>query len=142
MRSPLKPRNGVGATRLRVPQEGPWPTIADYMISRFAHLNPDTLLERFASGGVVNAKGQPLTTQTPLGAEVFVWYYRDPPVEPGIPFQPQILYQDDDLVVVDKPHFLPTTPSGRFVQNTALVRLRNLLGNDDLTPIQIGRAHV
>jgi hypothetical protein len=32
--------------------------------------------------------------------------------------------QDEHLVVVDKPHFLPMTPGGRFVQETLLTRLK------------------
>lgn len=135
MASPLEPRDGVGATRLRVPQSGPWETIAQYVVERFGHLDPGVLEARFECGGVVNAAGEPLTLSTPLGAETFIWYYREPPIEHEIPFEPEILHQDDDLLVVDKPHFLPTTPAGKFLQNTALVRLRNALGNDDLTPI-------
>ncbi|WRS31169.1 pseudouridine synthase [Actinomycetaceae bacterium MB13-C1-2] len=135
MRSPLPPRDGVGATRLHLPSEGPWPTVAEYMVARFGHLEPEVLLARFDEGGVVNIDGEPLTRHTPLNAEAFVWYYRNPPVEHQIPFEPEILYEDKDLLVVDKPHFLPTTPSGKFLQNTALVRLRNRLGNDDLSPI-------
>ncbi len=135
MRSPLRPRNGVGATRLRVPQTGQWSTISEYVVARFAYLNTEVLLTRFDRGGVVNADGNPLTRDTPLGSETFIWYYRDPPIEHEIPFEPEVLYQDDHLLVVDKPHFLPTTPAGMFVQNTALVRLRNRLENDDLTPI-------
>lgn len=135
MRSPLEPRDGVGATRLRVPQTGSWATIAEYVVERFGHLDPEALLNRFDRGGVVNADGQALSRDTILGSETFVWYYRDPPVEREIPFEPEILHHDNDLLVVDKPHFLPTTPAGKFLQNTALVRLRNRLGNDDLTPI-------
>ena len=133
--SPLPPRNGVGATRLRLPSEGPWATIAEYMVERFSRMAPEVLLGRFDRGEIVNARGEPVRRDAPLGAEGSVWYFRDPPVEPEVPFDPEILYQDDDLLVVDKPHFLPTTPSGRFLQNTALVRLRNQLGNDDLAPI-------
>ncbi|MFZ1382919.1 MAG: pseudouridine synthase, partial [Scrofimicrobium sp.] len=132
---PLEPRNGVGATRLRIPDSGPWQTISEYMVSRFGHLDPEVLLTRFDHGGVVNAKGESLSRETPLSVERFVWYYRDPPEEREIPFEPEILYEDKDLLVVDKPHFLPTTPSGKFLQNTTLVRLRNRLGNDDLAPI-------
>lgn len=135
MASPLEPRDGVGATRLRVPQTGPWSTIAEYVIERFGHLDPTTLADRFDRGGVVNAAGEALTRATPLGAETFIWYYREPPVELEIPFEPEIVHEDADLVVVDKPHFLPTTPAGKFLQNTALVRLRNRLGNNELTPI-------
>ncbi|WP_198147889.1 pseudouridine synthase [Microbacterium sp. XT11] len=135
MASPLPVRDGVGATRLHVPTEGPWPTVAAYMIERFFHLDPERLLVRFDRGEIVARDGRPLTRHTALGDEEFVWYYREPPVERDIPFDVEVLHQDRDLVVVDKPHFLPTTPGGKFLQNSALVRLRNRLGIPELTPI-------
>lgn len=135
MRSPLPVKDGVGATRLRVPVTGPWNTIADYVVGRFAHLDADILLDRFDRGDVAAADGSAISRTTPLGAEHFIWYYREPPVEREIPFEPEVLYADDDLVVVDKPHFLPTTPGGSFLQNSALVRLRTRLRNPQLTPI-------
>ena len=42
---------------------------------------------------------------------------------------------DEHLVVVDKPHFLPMIPTGRFLHETLLVRLKKKLGEQDLTPI-------
>lgn len=135
MRSPLPMRDGVGATRLRVPRSGPWSTVREFMIERFFHLDPAYLTARFDRGEIVAFDGTPLTHDTPLGVEDFVWYYRELPVEPEIPFDVEILHQDDDLVVVDKPHFLPTTPAGKYVQNSALVRLRRQLGNDELAPV-------
>jgi len=128
MPSPLPVRDGVGATRLHVPMTGAWPTIAAYMVERFFHLDPERLLVRFDRGEIVARDGRPLSRDTPLGAEEFVWYYREPPVEKEIPFAEEILHQDEHLVVVDKPHFLPTTPGGKYLQNSALVRLRNRLG--------------
>lgn len=135
MQSPLPVRDGVGATRLHVPMSGEWPTVGAYMIERFFHLDPDGLLSRFDRGEIVARDGTPLTRETPLGVEEFIWYYRDPPVETRLPVEIEVLHQDDDLVVVDKPHFLPTIPGGKFLQNSALIRLRNLLGNDELAPI-------
>lgn len=135
MPSPLPVRDGVGATRLHVPLAGTWPTIADYMVERFFHLDPERLLVRFDRGEIVARDGTPLRRDTPLGAAEFVWYYREPPVEREIPFTVEILHQDEHLVVVDKPHFLPTTPGGKYLQNSALVRLRNRLDIPDLTPI-------
>ncbi len=135
MPSPLPVRDGVGATRLHVPMTGAWPTVAAYMVERFFHLDPERLLVRFDRGEIVARDGRPLSRDTPLGAEEFVWYYREPPAEKEIPFAEEILHQDEHLVVVDKPHFLPTTPGGKYLQNSALVRLRNRLGNPDLTPI-------
>ena len=135
MPSPLPVRDGVGATRLHVPLTGPWPTIADYMVERFFHLDPERLRVRFDRGEIVARDGRPLPRDTALGAEEFVWYYREPPAEQRIPFEIEVLHQDDDLVVADKPHFLPTTPGGKYLQNSALVRLRNRLGIPELTPI-------
>lgn len=105
------------------------------MVERFFHLDPEYLLERFDRGEIVAFDGSAVSRDAPLGAEEFVWYYRDLPAEPEIPFHPEILHQDDDLLVIDKPHFLPTTPAGRYVQNSALVRLRRQLDNADLAPI-------
>lgn len=135
MPSPLPVRDGVGATRLHVPMTGAWPTVGAYMAERFFHLDPERLLTRFDRGEIVGRDGAPLTRETPLGAHEFVWYYREPPVEREIPFEIEVLHQDDDLVVADKPHFLPTTPGGKYLQNSALVRLRNRLGIPELTPI-------
>lgn len=135
MPSPLPVRDGVGATRLHLPLSGPWPTVADYMIERFFHLDPDRLRARFDRGDIVASDGSAVPRDAVLGSVEFVWYYREPPIESVIPFEIEVLHRDDDLVVVDKPHFLPTTPGGKFLQNSALVRLRNLFDNPDLAPI-------
>lgn len=55
--------------------------------------------------------------------------------ESQIPFSESILYQDDDLVVADKPHFLPVTPGGRYVEECLLSRLRRSTGLADLVPL-------
>ena len=135
MASPLPVRDGVGATRLHLPMSGPWPTVGAFMAERFFHLDPERLLTRFDRGEIVARDGSALTRETPLGVHEFVWYYREPPVEREIPFEIEVLHQDRDLVVVDKPHFLPTTPGGKYVQNSALVRLRRLLDLPELAPI-------
>ena len=135
MLSPLPVRDGVGATRLHVPMSGDWPTVGAYMIERFFHLDPEGLLARFDRGEIVARDGSPLARDTPLGVHEFIWYYRDPPVETRLPVEIEVIHQDDDLVVIDKPHFLPTIPGGKFLQNSALIRLRNLLDNDELAPI-------
>lgn len=135
MLSPLPVRNGVGATRLHVPMSGPWPTISAYMAERFFHLDGETLFDRFVRGEIVAHDGRPISRDAPLGDAEFIWYYREPPQEVRLPVEIDVLHQDSELVVVDKPHFLPTTPGGRYLQNSALVRLRNLLDIPQLTPI-------
>ncbi|OMH23564.1 pseudouridine synthase [Tersicoccus phoenicis] len=135
MPSPLPVRNGVNATRVRLPDDGPWATALDYLLDRWGHVDPDGIRARFDAGEVSAADGTRLTAATPLTAHTFLWYYRDLPTETPIPFDVDVLHEDDHLLVADKPHFLPTTPGGGFVSESALVRLRVRTGIDDLTPV-------
>ncbi len=135
MTSPLPVRNGDNATRMRLPDEEQFDTAMEYVLKRFNHVDPDGIVDRFERGEVVGVGGVPITPQTPLGEHTFIWYYRELPQERRIPVELDVLHQDEDLVVVDKPHFLPTTPGGMFVAESALVRLRVLLEAPDLVPI-------
>ncbi len=135
MKSPLPVRNGVNATRMRMPEEGPWATAMDYVLDKFGHVDPAGIVERFERGEVRALAGEIVTPTTPLSEHLFIWYYRELPVEQRLPVELSILHQDEHLVVVDKPHFLPTTPGGMYVQESALVRLRVLLDQPDLVPI-------
>lgn len=98
-------------------------------------MDAGTLYQRFDAGEIVAADGSPIDRSAVLGTHRFIWYYRELPVEDPVPFHEEILHIDDDLVVIDKPHFLPTTPGGRYLRESALVRLRIRLDNPDLTPI-------
>jgi tRNA pseudouridine32 synthase/23S rRNA pseudouridine746 synthase len=135
MQSPLPVRDGVNATRLRLPGEGPWGTAMEYVLDRFGHVDPQGVVERFERGEVQALGGAIVTPTTPLSEHTFIWYYRELPAEERLPVELAVLHRDDDLVVVDKPHFLPTTPGGMFVAESALVRLRVLLDEPDLVPI-------
>ncbi|PJM77006.1 23S rRNA pseudouridylate synthase [Bifidobacterium felsineum] len=54
--------------------------------------------------------------------------------EPHIPFDLDVLYEDERLIVVDKPHFLATMPRGMWYRETALIRLREQYGEPDIIP--------
>ncbi|WP_354148303.1 RluA family pseudouridine synthase [Arthrobacter sp. 754] len=135
MQSPLPVRDGVNATRLRLPDEGPWTTAMDYMMHRWGHIDPQGIEDRFDAGEIVGEGGAPLDRATRLEDHTFIWYYRTLPPEIRIPVELDILHQDEHLLVVDKPHFLPTTPGGTYIQESALVRLRNQLNLPDLIPM-------
>jgi len=76
-----------------------------------------------------------LTSDSPCCPGATLWYWREPPTEPRVPFDLDVLYQDDDLVAVDKPHFLPVTPGGRYLEETVLVRLQRMHGRQSLSPL-------
>ena len=86
------------------------------------------------AGEVVCASGAVVTPATVLPAGAHVFFYRELPDEVEVPFDIPVLYRDDDIVVVDKPHFLATMPRGRHVAQTALVRLRRSLRLPELSP--------
>ncbi len=88
-----------------------------------------------ARGDVVDAHGIRVAADSPYTAHCKIYYYRSLPVEARIPFEEIVLFQDDYLVAVDKPHFLPVTPAGRYLQETLLVRLKRALGIDTLVPM-------
>jgi tRNA pseudouridine32 synthase/23S rRNA pseudouridine746 synthase len=86
------------------------------------------------AGEVVDADGVVVEDATVLPSGSSVYLYRELPDEVPVPFGIPVLYQDDDIVVVDKPHFLATMPRGKHVAQTALVRLRRELGLPELSP--------
>jgi tRNA pseudouridine32 synthase/23S rRNA pseudouridine746 synthase len=75
-----------------------------------------------------------VTVDAPYAPRTFVWFHRDLPDEVPVPFELGIVHQDENLVVVDKPHFLSTIPRGQHVVETALVRVRRQLGIPTLSP--------
>lgn len=127
-------RDGVGASTVQLPP-GPWARLLDFLDARFADVGRQTWQQRFARRLVLDAQGQALAEDAVYQPGQRVHYYRELPPEPPIPFAAEILHRDDELLVVDKPHFLPVLPSGRYVQETLLVRLRRELGIDTLTPL-------
>jgi len=132
--APLPVRDGLNPTRLRLPENGTWATVAEYLFDRFPN---DTVrvAEKIGIGEVVAGNGTVITPDTEFVPRTFVYLYRDPPVEPRVPFEIDILHRDDTLLVVDKPHFLATTPRGSWVAETALVRLRRELDLPELSPV-------
>lgn len=88
-----------------------------------------------AEGKVSDAERGVLDPDTAFVAGRLVRYYRELPAETRVPFEATIVHLDDDLLVADKPHFLPTLPSGRFVQETLLTRLKQQTGIETLVPL-------
>ncbi len=90
---------------------------------------------RLKNGLVVDDHGLALPISAPYIVGQRIHYWRDAGMEQRIPFDEQIIYQDDHILVADKPHFLPVTPTGGYVQETLLVRLKKRTGLADLTPM-------
>ena len=133
-RLPLPMRDGVGASCVALPA-GPWPTIADFLVQRFPAVPRADWLARMRARDVVDEHGVAVTEARRYQSPLRVYYYRALDMEVPVPFDETILFQDAHLLVVDKPHFLPVTPSGKYVQQSLLVRLKRRLGIEALVPI-------
>jgi tRNA pseudouridine32 synthase/23S rRNA pseudouridine746 synthase len=114
---------------------GPWATVLDFLRVRFPHIPTAELERRLHCSEIVADDGQPVAATDPYIPVGRLHYYRAPANEVPIPFAERIIYQDDCLVAVDKPHFLPVTPSGQYLAETLLVRLSRSLGLTTLAPM-------
>ncbi len=113
----------------------PYPTLLAFLAKRFPKISEQTWLERITTGKVLTEQGQPVTLTTAYMPNKRLFYFREVRQEPAIPFQERILFTNDHLLVVCKPHFLPVIPSGPYVRETLINRLRETTGNPFLSPI-------
>lgn len=87
------------------------------------------------AGDSAFSPGTRLEPGTLLPGPTLAWYHPSIPPEVPIPFDYRVVYEDGDLIVVDKPHFLPTTSNGRIVRETLQTRLRVDYGEDSIVPL-------
>ena len=134
---PLPTRQGVSPSCVALPFDKPpaWTLLLDYLCVRLPAVDREGWAQRMQEGSVLDEAGRPLPPNARFVPGSRVYYYRALPSEPVIPFEETVLFQDEHLLVVDKPHFLPVIPSGRFVQQSLLVRLKNRLGIETLSPL-------
>jgi tRNA pseudouridine32 synthase / 23S rRNA pseudouridine746 synthase len=139
-KNPLIPtRDGVSPSCVALPLLPPgaphWPTLLDFLAERLPAVDRDAWHQRTVAGQVLDDHGQPVRATDAYRGGGRLYYWRALHDEPEIPFEATVLFQDAHLLVVDKPHFLPVTPTGRFVQQSLLVRLKQATCIETLSPI-------
>jgi tRNA pseudouridine32 synthase/23S rRNA pseudouridine746 synthase len=130
-------RNGLSPSCITLPhmRQPPWPTVLACLLERLPRVAPGVWQQRFENGHIFNAQGQAIDPHTPYAGGMQVYYWRDVPDEAPVPFEAHIVFEDEHLLVADKPHFLAVTPGGRHVHETLLVRLKQRTGLPDLSPL-------
>ena len=126
---------GVSASRVFLPADQPYPNLLQFFITQFPHIAVKEWEDRFAQGLVLNAEGEALKASSAYQPNTHLIYFRRLAREPEIPFEEEILFQDEHILVADKPHFLPVTPSGLYLHQTLLNRLKKKTGIQTLSPI-------
>ena len=130
----LPMRDGVSPSCVVLPSQGQG-SMLDFLAQRLPAVPRDEWLQRMEAGDVVDERGEQVLPQRRFEPGIRLYYYRHLQAEPDIPFEETVLYQDEHLLVADKPHFMPVTPTGRYLQHTLLVRLKRRLGLPELSPL-------
>jgi tRNA pseudouridine32 synthase/23S rRNA pseudouridine746 synthase len=126
---------GVSASRVYLPADQSHLNLLQFFTTQFPHIEAKEWEDRFAQGLVLNDEGEALKACSAYLPNTHLIYFRRLAREPDIPFEEEILFQDEHILVADKPHFLPVTPSGLYLHQTLLNRLKKKTGIQTLSPI-------
>jgi len=130
----LPTRDGVGPSVITLPA-GDWLLVIDFLVQRFDAIPREEWLARMQKDLVMDENGSPVYPDRPYQPHLKIFYYRSIENEIPIPFEESILFQDEHLIIADKPHFLPVMPAGSYLQETLLVRLKRKTGIETLVPM-------
>ena len=127
-------RKGVSPSKVGIPANTHLSAI-EFLAQRFPAIQREVWLQRFLEGGILNAEGINIGPNQSVLHETHLLYFRHVADEPTLPFKAQIIFQDEHLIVADKPHFMPVTPGGQYVQQSLLVQLKQDFNLPELSPI-------
>ena len=123
------------SSRVYLPTDQSYPDLLSFFCAHFPHIPAIEWQERFSLGLVQDENQRTLAAADAYCPGVHLHYYKRVNQEPQIPFQEEIIFENERLLVADKPHFLPVTPSGQYLMQTLLNRLRIKTGNTELSPL-------
>lgn len=131
-----KPVKANQASEITLPAKDlGWGTVLNFLIEKFNRIDAAIWRQRVADGKVHWFGGEPITATSVFLPSRRVCYYREVAAEPVIPFSHQLLYQDEHIVLACKPHFLPVTPGGEFVNECLLQRVKQDTGLQDVVAV-------
>ncbi len=113
----------------------PYPSVLDFLTNRFPCIDMEIWKARISSGKVLTEEGVPISLNMAYTPLKRLHYFREVEEESIIPFTEKIIFCNEELLVACKPHFLPVTPGGPYVNECLLHRLKKRTGNCDLSPI-------
>ncbi|HEX2966524.1 MAG TPA: pseudouridine synthase [Syntrophorhabdaceae bacterium] len=126
--------DGIGPSVITLPK-GPWQSVLVFLSEHFAAVGEQQWISRMQRKKVLDGSGTAIDPNTPYKAGTIIFYYRELERENTIPFKEKILYENEHVIVVDKPHFLPVMPSGSYLHETVLTRLRKKYNEASIVPI-------
>ena len=100
-------------------------TLIELLSREYKHSSKKDWESRIIKGEVRLNNTEVVANQILHKGDVFTWN-RSPWLEPAIPINWQILFDNGDLVVIDKPAGLPVCPRGGFIKHTLVEQLKSI----------------
>lgn len=117
------------------PERQRFATVFAYLLEKFPRIPQAVWQSRIEQGKVFWHDGSLITLDTQFQPSRRLCYYREVSAEPQVPFSHQIIFQNEHLLIVCKPHYLPVIPGGDFVNECLLERVRAESKLEDLAPV-------
>ncbi|WDE95897.1 pseudouridine synthase [Lentisphaera profundi] len=122
-------------SKIWLPKEASHISHLDFFNHTFPQIPAETWIARFQEGKITDLEQKAIPLQSAYQGNRHLIYYREVEDETPIPFEGKILFEDENLIVVDKPHFLPIHPAGPYVKETLVYRLRESQNNPHIAPL-------
>jgi RluA family pseudouridine synthase len=113
--------------QFRIPPDRAGALLVEFMLARFPFHTRDGWLERIAAGRV-RVNGAPAAAERPLAAGDLLEFTADEVAEPRVNLAVEVVFEDAELVVLNKPANLPTHPGGRYFNHTLWAWLKSEFG--------------
>ena len=114
-------------------------TVLAYYSKKYRHSNRSQWQTRIESGRIL-LNDRPVTSETIVKTKDRLAYHRQPWIEPEVPLEFEIVYEDSDLLVINKPSGLPVIPGGGFLEHTLLWQLKQHYPKPTPVPVhRLGR---
>ena len=115
--------NGGWTYREQVGPQGDGLTVLEYLAATRHHSTSEEWAERL-DRGEVELDGCRVGGNVILHPGQTIAWHRPPWDEDEVPLHYSIVYEDESIIVVDKPSGLPTMPAGGFLNHTLLALMR------------------
>jgi 23S rRNA pseudouridine1911/1915/1917 synthase len=125
--------------REQVPKSGADQTVLQYYSQKYRHSTETQWREKIIAGQIFLNGDRP-TPETKLKSGQHLEYHRPPWCEPAVPLDYKVLYEDEDLMAINKPGGLPVLPGGNFLQHTLWWQLQQDYPHHTPVPVhRLGR---
>lgn len=122
-------------SKVWLPKNAPYHNFLDFFCDKFPQIHREAWIKRFAEKKITDTQETAIHASDIYCGDQHLIYYREVENEAPIPVKEHILFEDENLILVDKPHFLPIHPAGPYVKETLVYRLRQSQNNPDIAPL-------